>query len=345
VADIDSADKGLGALWRDVLNFLGDREITLNDYLPLCDAVLPKWAKWPGYIGTAASWLASHRTEVEHSIECNLIGWRLWTERRELLRAYAQKILKRRVSDKELEVWWLDRARGELSVLDATTYGLGAKREKKLQAILELTEEEDRVLRFRPWHKTEKYGDGWIVAWLHNHLDWADDLDTLRQLARKTWAADVADRQGWTQDELEWVNGSYQEQQPVLMAPNEEGLVDPFELEILMDEQSLGYGAGPLTEIEIVFTRAAVVDFVDEILERSKRGNARGSLSCIECGRWVGRRALGYGQLYCSERCKKRVAKRRYRGRVAQKRAEPALVPLPPYEPAFIRQAREGVEA
>ena len=40
---VDSADRGPGALWRDVVNFLGDREITPADWLLLCDAVLPKW--------------------------------------------------------------------------------------------------------------------------------------------------------------------------------------------------------------------------------------------------------------------------------------------------------------
>lgn len=124
------------------------------------------------------------------------------------------------------------------------------------------------------------------------------------------------------------------------MAPNPDATsIDPFELEILNDEQPLGFGAGPLTEIEIVFMRALVIDFADEILELSKRGNARGSLSCVECGRWVGRRALGYGQLYCSDRCKKRVAKRRYRGRVAAKPAGGAVAPLPPFEPAFRRSS------
>jgi hypothetical protein len=321
VLDIEGADRSLGALWRDILNFLGDREITAADYLPLCDAVLPKWDKWPGYIGGAAGWLARNRAEIENSVAENQIGWRLWTERRDRLRAFAQKVARRPVTDGELQRWWLDGARGEFAIWDATHYGLGAAKEKKLQAILELSEEEDRILRFQPWHKTEKYSSGWIVAQLHNQLGWAEDLDTLRRLARKTWPADLARRTGWTQDELEWAKNWFEDQQPLLMAPNEEGLVDPFELEIWNDEQHIGFGMADLSALILVFTRAAVIDFASEILERSKRGNARGSLSCLECGRFVGRRALGYGQLYCSDRCKKRVAKRRYRGRVAAKRA------------------------
>lgn len=315
--NIDSADKGLGTLWRDVVNFLGDREITPADWLPLCDGVLPKWDEWPGYIGGAAGWLTSNRVEIENAVAENQIGWRLWTERRDRLRAYAQKLARRPVTDDELQRWWLEGEGGEFAAWDATVYGMGAAKERKLQAILELSEEEDRILRFRPWHKTEKYSAGWIVGQLHRHLDWIEDLDALRRLARKTWPADVRRREGWTQGELQWVNRWYQDQQPLLMVPNEEGLVDPFELEIWNDEQHIGFGMSDFSALVEVLMRATVIDFADEILEPRKRGNARGSLSCVECGQFVGRRALGYGQLYCSARCKKRVAKRRYRGRIA----------------------------
>lgn len=75
---------------------------------------------------------------------------------------------------------------------------------------------------------------------LHSHLEWTEDLDTLRRVARKTWPADVGQREGWTQGELEWVNNWFEGQQPLLMAPNEQGLVDPFELEIWNDEHHIG---------------------------------------------------------------------------------------------------------
>ena len=74
-----------------------------------------------------------------------------------------------------------------------------------------------------------------------------------------------------------------------------------------------------------VLMRAAVADFVDELLQKRRAGLARGSLRCLECGLFVGRRALGYGQLYCSERCKKRAAKRRYRGRLRMATIGPRL--------------------
>ena len=339
--DLDPTDTSLGALWRDVVNFLGDREITPALWIPLCDAVLPKWAGYPGYIGNAAKWLKANRADIKKSVSQNQIGWRLWTEHPERLRAYAQKVAGRPVSDDELRAWWIDRERGESAQWDATEYAFGSKRSNRHKDILGLSAEELRVVSYQVQRKGETVTSDWLVAWLHNHLDWSVDLDNLRRLARKTWPADVARRELWTQADLEWANNWFEDQQPYLMAQNDKGPVDPFELEIFNDEQRIGFGMSDLSALILVFTRATVVDFAEEILEQSKRGNARGSLSCVECGRFVGRRALGYGQLYCSDRCKKRVAKRRYRGRVMAKPVGPALEPIPPYEPAYQRQATE----
>jgi hypothetical protein len=110
-------------------------------------------------------------------------------------------------------------------------------------------------------------------------------------------------------------SGWYEEQEPVIAAPEETDPIDPFELDVEMFDQSLGFGLDGLRYCLHVLARAMVIDFVDSILERSRRPNSRGSLRCVECGLFVGRRALGYGQLYCTERCKKRAAKRRYRAR------------------------------
>ena len=122
------------------------------------------------------------------------------------------------------------------------------------------------------------------------------------------------------------MNSWYEDQQPSLMAPDENATsIDPFELEIWNDEQSLGIGLDGLRQLMLVFLLSTLIDFMDSILERAKRLNARGSLSCIECGTFVGRRALGCGQLYCSDRCKKRVAKRRYRQRLRLVATGPSL--------------------
>jgi hypothetical protein len=336
-------DFRLGALWRDVLNFLGDRPVTPDEYLPLADAVLPRWAQWPGYVGGAADFLAANRAEVEADVARARIGWTLWVERREDLRAYAEKAAGSPVGDSLLRRWWVLHEHGEMAGWDLSHHDVGITRSAKLQRLLRITDEEDRILRYQPRRNGEHYSDRWNVSSLHSHLSWAEDLETLRQLARKTWPADRRDRLGWTPEELEWVNGFFEDQQPFLVPPTESpSSIDPFELKILNDEQHIGFGLSDLSAIELVFMRATVVDFAESVLEHIKRPNSRGSLSCVECGRFVGRRALGYGQLYCSDRCKKRAAKRRYRARVAtvaQVAARQGLGELDPLHPPVLERA------
>lgn len=335
--DLQPDDRGVGDLWRDVLNFLGDREITPDEYLPLADAVLPRWAGWPSFVGRTAEYLAENRAEVEADVARARIGWRLWAERREDLRAFAEKVAKHPVDDEDLRRWWVLRARGEMAAWDVSHHDVGLKRALKLQSLLQISEEEDRILRYHPERRGNQYSEHWYVSGIHWDLSWVDDLEMLRRLAGKTWPADPDDRQRWTREELDWANGFYEEQQPYLMAPDESPSIDPFDLEIFTEEQPLGYPLSGLRAIELASMRSVVIDFADSVLERSKHPNARGSLSCIECGRFVGRRALGYGQLYCTDRCKKRAAKRRYRGRVATKPLQRLLVPLPPYVPVHMR--------
>ncbi len=305
----------VGELWRDVLNYLGDRPVSPEGYLPLADAVLPKWARWTYFLGHAAASLTRDRAELEADAARAHLGWRIWTERREDLRAYAQSATRRRVDDELLQGWWILDAGGELWAADISTHGGGdKKRADDFRRRLRLTEEDEQILRFHP-DMPEPYLDYWLLTWLRWNLRWADDLEKLRRLARKTWPAEPGERQHWTSEELQFVNWYFEEQQPYLISP-EEDRIDPFELEVSNGEQGIGFGMDGLRYLMYVFLRAVVIDFVDEILDRTRRPTARGSLSCIECGRFVGRRALGYGQLYCSDRCKKRAAKRRYRKRV-----------------------------
>ena len=105
----------------------------------------------------------------------------------------------------------------------------------------------------------------------------------------------------------------FEDQQPLLIGEIGESDVDPFDLEQENIEQDLGFGLDGLSYCMYVLLRATVIDFMDEILDHSRFPQVRGSLQCVECGWFVGRRALGYGQLYCGEKCKRRAAKRRYR--------------------------------
>ncbi len=317
----------VGGLWRDVLNFMGDRPMSPDLYLPLADAVLPKWAKWTYFLGHAAASLTSDRAELEADVAKARIGWRIWTERREDLRAYAQKVVRQRVDDELLEEWWVcDAGGGKLALADFSTKGGDDKYASDFRRRMELTKEDERVLRYQP-DMQPRYLDYWLLSWTHWNLRWVEDLETVRRLGRKTWPADAQHREHWTPEELQLVNWYFEEQQPYLIS-SEDDSVDPFALEVSNGEQGIGFGMDGLRYVMYVFLRAVVIDFVDEILERTRRPTARGSLSCIECGTFVGRRALGYGQLYCSNRCKKRAAKRRYRSRIATRVERRALVAI-----------------
>jgi predicted nucleic acid-binding Zn ribbon protein len=318
------AERSVGGLWRDVLNFLGDRPVSPDLYLPLADAVLPRWAKWTYFLGHAAASLTHDRAELDADVARARVGWRIWSEQREDLRTYVQKVVRRRVDDELLEEWWIFDAGGELWAADISTHGGGdKKRAEDFRRRLRLTEEDEQILRYHP-DMPEQYLDYWLLTWLRWNLRWVDDLEMVRRLGRKTWPADPRERQTWTPGELQFINWYFEEQQPYIISSDEEA-IDPFELEVSNGEQGIGFGMDGLRYVMYVFLRAIVIDFVDEILERTRRPTARGSLSCIECGRFVGRRALGYGQLYCSDRCKKRAAKRRYRSRT-QVLAEKGLV-------------------
>jgi hypothetical protein len=164
-------------------------------------------------------------------------------------------------------------------------------------------------------HDRRRRAHDWLIVWIHSDLVWVDHLEALRALAMKTWTADPRERVAWTRADLRFVNAYFEEQLPSLYVPGDPDVIDPFELDTETWDQALGFPLDGLRACFLVLMRAAVVDFADSVLERNRRPTSRGSLRCVECGLFVGRRALGYGQLYCSDRCKKRSAKRRYRGR------------------------------
>lgn len=318
----------VGGLWRDVVNFLGGRPVEPALYQPLLDAVLPRWRSWTYFLGQAATMLTRDRAELEADTARAILGWRLWTERREALRTFAESAAKRPVADEELEDWWIRDRHGESRVWSGHLEGV--ERAPEFARLTGLTAADEQVIDHHPQipaagrRKGRKPHD-WLVVWISRDLQWLDDLEVLRSLAGKTWTADSRDRQPWTQDELDFVNTYYEEQQPSLYVPGDPEQIDPFELDTLTLDQNLGIGLDGLHYCMYVLMRAVVADFADSILERSRRPSARGSLRCVECGLFVGRRALGYGQMYCSDRCKKRAAKRRYRGRLRATQTGPRL--------------------
>lgn len=317
----------VGSLWRDVVNHLGDGEIQPAVYLPLLRGVLPRWADWTYFLARASEKLTNDQAELEADAARAELGWLLWTERRDGLRRFAESLAGRPVPDDDLAAWWIRDERG----LDRwTSLMRGIENAGPFVKALAITPAEERLIDHHPeipaaGRRRRRRKHDWLISWISQDLDWIDDLETLRTLARRTWPADARDRQHWTQDELDFVNAFYEEQQPSLFVPDDPVSIDPFELDTVNREQNIGFGLDGLRYCLYVLMRATMADFVDSILERSRRPNVRGSLRCIECGLFVGRRALGYGQLYCTDTCKKRAAKRRYRARVAASRAGPRL--------------------
>ena len=282
-----------GQLWRSVINFVGEDPITPALYLPLLDHVAAGGDRWSYFIGRMADKLREDRRDIEEQVARTALGYRIWTERRLALARWA------RVGPEDLEDWWLH---GRPTVQDHDRQRQFVKTVGLTAADLALFEED--------------VGRGWeriVIPRLRNNLISLAHLEILRTLARKTWPADPRDRVGWTEDELGMVNYFYGEQEPGLFGRERGGVYDPFELEVISVEGSLGFGMGDLTYCLYVVLRATVIDFADDLLHASQFPRARGSLRCIECGQFVGRRAFGYGQLYCEDRCKKRAAKRRYR--------------------------------
>jgi hypothetical protein len=282
-----------GELWRSVINFIGDEPITPALYLPLLDHAAPGGDRWSYFVGRMADKLREDRHDIEEQVARAELGYRIWTERREALARWA------RVGPEDLEDWWLH---GQPTVEDH-------ERQRQFIKAMGLTKADLGLIE-------EDLGRGWeriVIPRLRSNLRPLAHLDILRTLARKTWPADSRDRVGWTEDELDMVNYFYGEQEPGLFGDARDGVYDPFGLEVISVEGGLGFGMGDLTYCLYVLLRATVIDFADDLLHASKFPRARGSLRCIECGQFVGRRALGYGQLYCEDRCKKRAAKRRYR--------------------------------
>jgi len=62
------------------VNFLGDRPIEPSMYLPLLDAVLPRWAGWTYFLGHAATNITKDRPELEADTARAMLGWRLVPE-------------------------------------------------------------------------------------------------------------------------------------------------------------------------------------------------------------------------------------------------------------------------
>jgi hypothetical protein len=277
----DSLDRlELGGLWRDVVNFLGHGAVTPDLLVPLLDAVVPRWAGWTYFLGQLSGKLvdSEDRIQIKYEVACARIGHRLWVEQREQLARWAAGGEGGPITDDQLASWWLGDRR------DLLAFG----EEKRLIQFLKLitfTAEEvpiiDRLV-------DRKFRD-LVIYRLREHLHWLKELETLRELSMKTWPADPRQRRGWTPEELSWVNSYYADQAPEVSAETRNGVIEPMELESISKEDSLGFGMTDLGYSMYVLMRAAVIDFIDELLEATRSTAPSGVRSgrpsgAIECG-------------------------------------------------------------
>ncbi|MHB0876652.1 MAG: hypothetical protein ACYC5O_11490 [Anaerolineae bacterium] len=306
-----------GSLWRDTVNFLGDGEVTPQILMPLLERVASRPRSDGYFLARMRECLRrpEDRAEVEQEIALTAIGHRIWTEQRDALHAWANRTEHGPITEDELTEWWTLRRDPHGILVDET------ERWQEFLGAIGLTAAERAV--------TDGFleeGDGLcrvLIRQMHRQLKWLDDLDWLRELASKTWPADAREREFWTTGDLAFVDEYFSDQQPELVAPDEDsGKVNPFALQQAYREQNLGFGLDGLEYCMYVLMRSAVIDFVNDVLESSRFPGLRGSMRCVECGQYVQRHPRGYGQLYCGDRCKKRAAKRRNRAHAKARLAD-----------------------
>lgn len=192
-----------GGLWRDVVNFLGKGPVEPAIYIPLLDKVLPLWRDWTYFLGQAASLVERERDEVVRDARRALLGWEIWTQRREGLRKFASRAAGRPLDDTELAAWWIrdERLEWRSSVRAIESSHKFAQALRMTAAEDEIVEPESRALR------RKGYKHDWLIIWINQNLVWTHELELLRALATKTWTADPGRRQPWTSDDLEYLNG------------------------------------------------------------------------------------------------------------------------------------------
>jgi len=302
-----------GAIWRDVTNFLGDEEVTPLGYLPIIEMMAARHAGDGHFLQYLPKQLTDpkDRTDLDRDLRYAHIGHHIVANRREALLRWANGAAKGAPYEEDVVIdWWRNIEKGRES-LDLDKHAL--RHGQELIAVLQLAPEDSAFIAADV--ETLELKDYYLpITWLRQHHQWAIDLAILRDLAYKTWPADNADRRLWAAGELGIVEEYYSEQAPELAYDGDPDKgVDPFAVRPVNQEQSLGMGMGELSYCMYVIVRSAYIGFMDEILEHAAFPRVRGSLRCVECGMFVVRRALGYGQLYCGDTCKKRAAKRRYR--------------------------------
>lgn len=300
-----------GQLWRDVVNLLGHQEPTPTVFLPLLEMVAGNYPDETCF----TPWIGKHlsndrdRVELDDDLRRADIAFSLWKNQRSALGSWASRSGSPLETEVDLRRWWFDLERPDRQ---------REEEGERLQEFLDLvTFSPDEQAFLDGYLVREHFHDIFIYS-LRRQLRWLEALSLFRSIAQKTWPAHSGARGLWDDTEFELVCEYYEDQQPLLIYDTKgDGGINPFSLTSAHVEQAIGFGCDGLDYCMTVLLRATIINFIDELLEYTNYPRARGSLQCLECGTFVGRRGLGYGQLYCGEQCKRRAAKRRYRTRLA----------------------------
>lgn len=315
MVDLPETSARTGTLWRPIVNFWITHPHEPSSLFPLIElaASLPtsEWA----FLSRLKKILSDPQDKQEILEDLMMVraGYYVWSYNADAIASWANNSEEGPFTYDEIRSWWFSE---NLRTLTLDQY----KRADELLATIDFGPfREFADAKRREW---EKYEGHFFLLHLHRNLSLLNKLDTLTDLALRTWTGRPDPQVGWTEDEFGFIQEYYAEQELVLESydESEDGLIDPFQMQPIKYEQSIGFGLSGLGYCDYVIMRAIIIDFVDEILEHSKFPGVRGSMQCVECGLFVPRRERGYGQLYCSEKCKKKAAKRRYRRRLVEVR-------------------------
>ena len=298
-----------GALWRFVVNFWTAQPQAPESLLPLIVAI--RGLGVSGFIERLDSQLDDARflEELREEWLFACAGFRVWTQQQDTIVAWARRS-EWGFDAETVAQWWLYGDESSELVVHANERGAELLPELDFGPYQDVVNA--RLQRLTARGRGADVVAGNVLTHLRWCLPWLMELNGLTDLAQRTWSPHPSNPKIWTSDDVAFVDEYYRDQELVLVAPAEEA-IDPFTLVPLKVEQGVGFGPTGLRYCWLVVMRATIIDFMDEILDYGRFHGIRVTLRCVECGEFAPRNPRGYGQLYCSTRCKKRAAKRRYR--------------------------------
>lgn len=306
----DSTWTESGRVWRHVVNAIG-REIPSGEkVLALAHDLIREDVPEFSFLHHFPEVLRRDAEELKTEAALANIGMRLWEANDSTVTAWLESLRAKEFHEEKSPIdparakrWWFKDIRLPIDHLEPDLY-----RQLKIEpgdaAFLDNWARKFEGKEF--WHRRAFY-----TRW---RLEYFWDLPRLADLADKTWGSARGKRR-WTEDDLEFVNKYYEEQEPFLVGPRGRDGIDPFSLRPRAAEGGVGIMLDGIGYCLFVINRTAIIDFANELINHNLFPAAKGSIRCLECGRFVQTSFYGRGQSYCSMQCKKRAAKRRYRAK------------------------------